>query len=329
MLFNNDKAVSPIVATLVLIVVAIAGAAAVGTIMGSFSSDVADQTNAEDTTVYTDSLSIEGSTTVQPVSEKLAEAYMDLHPTVQVTVGGGGSGAGIAGTEMELCDIGAASKDINPDEHPDLEVFQIGGSAVVAIVNGIDNVNQTTKAELGDIYANVAEDGTVGVSVSSGNLTYLNTSTTKITVYQRAESSGTEETFAKYLPDVDDDHKFHTDENVDSSNAVGKNGNAGVLAAVKDNDEGCIGFVDFGYADGEAGVTIISVDREDEVTSDSIKAALKGDSSAFPADLTRPLNYMTLGTPDDLEQEFINFARSPASAEYFDEVGYFSILELQ
>jgi len=46
--FNNDEGVSPIVATLVLIVVAIIGAAAVGLIMGTFSSQVSDQANAGD-----------------------------------------------------------------------------------------------------------------------------------------------------------------------------------------------------------------------------------------------------------------------------------------
>jgi len=35
--FKDTRAVSPIVATLVLVVVAISGAAAVGTIMGTFS----------------------------------------------------------------------------------------------------------------------------------------------------------------------------------------------------------------------------------------------------------------------------------------------------
>ncbi len=43
MMIKNNEAVSPIVATLVLIVVAIVGAAAVGLLMGSFSNNVADQ----------------------------------------------------------------------------------------------------------------------------------------------------------------------------------------------------------------------------------------------------------------------------------------------
>ncbi|MGB7993106.1 hypothetical protein, partial [Methanoregula sp.] len=44
---SNEVAVSPIVATLVLIVVAVIGAVAVGTIMGTFSTSVQKQANAQ------------------------------------------------------------------------------------------------------------------------------------------------------------------------------------------------------------------------------------------------------------------------------------------
>ncbi|MCD5409194.1 MAG: hypothetical protein LRZ87_00255, partial [Methanocellales archaeon] len=62
-------------ATLVLVVVAITGAAAVGTMTGAFSDEVAEQVTTEDIQGGT-SLLIAGSTTVQPVTELLAEAFM-------------------------------------------------------------------------------------------------------------------------------------------------------------------------------------------------------------------------------------------------------------
>ena len=40
-------------------------------------------------------LSIAGSTTVQPVAELLAEAFMAANPGVEVTVAGGGSSTGV------------------------------------------------------------------------------------------------------------------------------------------------------------------------------------------------------------------------------------------
>jgi phosphate transport system substrate-binding protein len=111
--FNNDVGVSPIVATLVLVVVAIAGAAAVGTIMGSFSSDVSDSTSVGDITgTASTELLIAGSDTVYLVSVPLAEAYMDEHHGIKITVQGGHSLAGIASTELDIIDIGSASMDV-------------------------------------------------------------------------------------------------------------------------------------------------------------------------------------------------------------------------
>ena len=64
---NHDMAVSPIVATLVLIVVAVIGAVAVGTIMGTFSSDVSKQANAgQAASASQTQVLVAGSTTLQP-----------------------------------------------------------------------------------------------------------------------------------------------------------------------------------------------------------------------------------------------------------------------
>ncbi len=326
MLFNNEKAVSPIVATLVLVVVAIAGAAAVGTIMGSFSSDVSDSASAaEASSASSTELLIGGSTTVQPVSEGLVDLYTKDHPGVKVTVQGGGSGAGIAGAEMGVLDIGSASKDVDTVlEHPDLQKFQIGGSAVVVIVNDdttLATVNNTTQANLDLLYLN-ANDGKVNVAVdASGTLNYSSTGTA-VAIFQRDEASGTEETFAKYLP------SYESAKDLDESEAAGKVGNSGVLAAVEDTKDS-IGFVDYGFAAGNDAVKMIGVEcYDDDVTEDNIVAALKGEDSPYPADLTRPLNYLTNGAPSTIEQSFINFALSPAAAPAFEDAGYFQMLDL-
>jgi phosphate transport system substrate-binding protein len=323
-LFNNEAGVSPIVATLVLVVVAIAGAAAVGTIMGSFSSDVSDQASAADSTAAASTeLLIAGSTTVQPVSELLAEAYMADHPGVKVTVQGGGSGAGITSTKLDIIDIGSASKDVDTTlDYPELQKFQIGGSAVVVITNeGSDLAGgNVTKTELFNIYSNVSES-TNKVAIDkdvNGNITQ--NGTTEYTVYQRAESSGTEETFAKYLGGA-----FKTAENVDDSNALGATGNAGVLEAVA-GSTAAIGFVDFGYANADdSGVAMLGVDGYTP-TKDNILDCLSGEDT-YQVDLTRPLNYLTNGNPSTVEQSYISYAMSPEAMDYFHEVGYFSIIE--
>ncbi|SFM25455.1 substrate-binding domain-containing protein [Methanolobus profundi] len=319
-LFNDEAGVSPIVATLVLVVVAIAGAAAVGTIMGSFSSDVSDSASAGDaTSAASTELLIAGSTTVQPVSELLAEAYMADHSGIKVTVQGGGSGAGITSTKLDIIDIGAASKDVDTvNEYPSLQKHQIGGSAVVVITNGVLEGYNTTQSELFAIYDNCTS-GKSYYAISGNNFTSA-TSGTQITVFQRSEASGTEETFAKYLGGDFEDAK-----DVDESEAIGAVGNAGVLAAVEDTTDS-LGFVDFGFAVSSETVTIVGVDGYNDVDEDAVLDCLAGEDT-YQEDLTRPLNYLTNGNPSTVEQSFINFAMSPAATEYFEEVGYFSIID--
>jgi len=336
-LFNNEAGVSPIVATLVLVVVAIAGAAAVGTIMGSFSSDVSDQANTDDlSSGASTEIVVAGSTTVQPVSELLAKAYMAENSGVKVTVQAGGSSAGIASAGMGIVDIGAASKFASDDDKtkfPDLEEHIIGGSAVVVITNenghtaGIENVS---KADLQMLY-------------NGSDVTSLDgMSTGKVIVYHRQEGSGTEETFAGYLFDSKNVDDAKADEasgfTTEIDTAVG---NQGVLDAVKSSDDVAIGFVDYGFADGTDGVYILGLDTDDDGTvefteanmdvKDAVKDLLadKDSSTYYEIGLCRPLVYLTNGAESSVTNDYLSFAMSPAALEYFDECGYFGITDLQ
>jgi phosphate transport system substrate-binding protein len=288
-MWNNTEAVSPIVATLVLVTVAIAGAAGVGMIQGTFSSSVAEDAG----------------------SSELAQG-------VKVTVQGGGSGAGVSSTGMDIVDIGAASRDPKPEEmtkFPDIKTHKIGGSAVVVIVNGLSG-NFTDKDELKNVFTLADDAGKVDLSVDgNGNITCAAGTTHQ--VYQRAEASGTEDTFNKYLKIT-----------IDDSKAEGKNGNAGVLKAVEDTTDS-IGFVDFGFADGSTVAALNMTGVEGYLpTEDNIKDQLKTDGTStvtYPYKLARPLNYLTNGEPNSMEQAFITFAMSPGATTYFEECGYFPV----
>jgi phosphate transport system substrate-binding protein len=269
---------------------------------------------------------IAGSITIQPFSELVAKEFMAENPNVKITVQGGGSGAAITSTELDIIDIGSADETVDTvNDHPLLQVHQIGGAAVVVITNegsALDGHN-ITQTELAQIYSNVTTSGTVTVDATSDNITYIGTTT--VNVYQRAEASGTEEIFAKYLGG-----QFKIDKYVDSSNAISVLGNAGVLEAVAGDSGNALGFVDFGYAnDDNSGVTILGVDchpsNKDDCETEIFKA-LAGDSTAnFPADMARPLNYLTKGAPSTVEQAFIDFVKSTRGQEIVEEVGYLSI----
>lgn len=327
MVFKNDKAVSPVVATLVLVVVAIIGAAAVGALLGAFSSDVSDEASAGETSgASSTELLIGGSTTVQPVSEVLADAYMEEHKGIKVNVQGGGSGAGVSGAEKGVLDIGSSSSAIAKADHPDLQVFEIGGSAVVLIGS-----NEVTAIEVpgADAAAQQANMKAIYTAAVEGVAEYDDTLTAStgaaLTVLQRSSASGTEETFSEYIGDGSKTF-------IDGTEALGKASNGDVYSAVKSASTPTIGFVDYGFynSDDSTELHLIGLGcTQAEITPTNIKAALKVKSTGtgtadFPTGLCRNLYYCTLGSPSSTEQSFINFAMSPGAIDFFHEAGTFS-----
>ncbi|MDP2217811.1 MAG: extracellular solute-binding protein [Methanolobus sp.] len=329
-LFNNEAGVSPIVATLVLVVVAIAGAAAVGTILGSFSSDVSSEASAGDAKMAASTeLLIAGSSTVQPVSELIAKEFMKQNAGIKVTVQGGGSGAGMTSAGLGIVDIGAASEEVPVSvttKYPDLQVHTIGGSAIAVIMNKNqpDTHLNISKTELQYIF-----NGTT----TGPNFMINNTpAPAGLKVFQRADKSGTEDTFAGYL--------FGSSTAIDGIATIeGANGNAGVLAKVAATPTS-IGFVDYGFATTTKDVKILNVEDKNNkgvdtvftASSDNIKKELALDKATgsvyYPHGLTRPLNYLTNGNPNTIQSAFIDFAMSPGSIPAFKATGYFSISEI-
>ena len=61
-------------------------------------------------------LTINGSTTVLPVVQKAGEAFMASHPSVHLSISGGGSGNGIKALIEKQCDIAMSSRDIQAKE---------------------------------------------------------------------------------------------------------------------------------------------------------------------------------------------------------------------
>lgn len=316
----NESAVSPIVATLVLIVVAVVGAVAVGTIMGTFSSDVAEQTNTGDVSGSASAeILIAGSTTVQPASELLAEAYMAQKPGVKITVQGGGSGAGIASAGMGIVDIGAASKylpDADAAKYPDLKEYVIGGSGVVAIINANATADSKdlvdiTKAQLTALYLNESVHGLAGIKYA----------------YHRAEASGTEDTFAEWIGNKDKEaiNKVTGEKGLHLKTATG---NSGILAAIQANTlADAIGFVDAGFAKDAAGIRVLKIDTKEATDANILDALKTGKDDKYPAGLTRPLVYLVNGNPSSIVKDYISFVQSPGAIDQFHAAGTFSALE--
>ena len=172
---NNELAVSPIVATLVLIVVAVIGAVAVGTIMGTFSTDVSKQASASQAgSAAQTEIIIAGSPYAIPAEQDLATDFQKLNPGIKVNVQGGGSLEAPPSVAMGVADIGMAVnpttlipnfQTANPTDptYQNFYITQVGGRGIVFIQDqsGVAVPNNIVAAsDIYTLYSNVARDGT-------------------------------------------------------------------------------------------------------------------------------------------------------------------------
>ncbi|WP_246495980.1 PstS family phosphate ABC transporter substrate-binding protein [Methanocalculus chunghsingensis] len=280
---------------------------------------------------------IAGSTTVQPVSEILASVYMRSHQNHQIIVEGGGSGAGIRRAGTGEIEIGATSRSVKDEEfllYPDLRVHQIGGSGIVVIASLDYPGSMITFEDLLLLYND--QDDHIS---NMGNIRNIRV------VVQRKDHSGTEEVFAEWLfpgsKDVDSALYAHDTSASGPVIQMAMDGNAGVLRVVKEHI-GAIGFVDFGYAEHDPGVKILrivdkgsqeAVPRDLSLVRKAIlnefrSGEMRDETLRYVPGLTRPLAYVTEQNPDDEVMAFIDFARSSDARRYFNEIGYFSMNEI-
>ena len=84
-----------------------------------------------------------GSTTIQPVAEKLAAAFIEKHPDIDITVQGGSSSTGIKSVANGIVDIGAASRDLRSSE-PDLVTHLLARDGIAIIVHPDNSIDRLT-----------------------------------------------------------------------------------------------------------------------------------------------------------------------------------------
>ncbi len=129
---QDAKAVSPAIATLILIVVAAVAAAAIGVMVQSSQGD-AGQTLSDKSAEVEGVISIKGSTTVLPINQLAAVGFMAKNPSYKVEVAGGGSTEGRMYAYMHKVDIGASSA-IWPDTDTVTDGVTVPGRGLQASV---------------------------------------------------------------------------------------------------------------------------------------------------------------------------------------------------
>ncbi|MGF7186728.1 phosphate transport system substrate-binding protein [Desulfitispora alkaliphila] len=235
-------------------------------------------------------ITMAGSTSVQPLSEELAAGFMNIHPNTRLEVSGGGSGAGVRAAQEGAADLGASSRAIRDDEtgvkditvaidgiavitHPDNPINDIAFDDITKIFNG----EITNWSEVGGDDANIV-------------------------VVTREEGSGTRGAFSEIV--LGDGEMAAT--------AIVQNSTGAVRESVS-NDANAIGYVSLGALNDS--VQAVAVDGVEATVADIV-------AGNYP--VARPFVYLA---PEDqplseLAQAFVDFVLSDDGQAIVEENGF-------
>jgi len=241
-------------------------------------------------------LTLTGSTTVLPISQMAAEAFMELHPKVNISVQGGGSGVGIAALIDQTADIANASRPINTKEIArcrEKGIDPVGNliaqDGIAIVVHTSNPIEELSLEQLKAIYTGeISKWSDLGGEVKP------------IVVVSRDVASGTFEVFKEK---VLKGSKTREDALMLASNKA--------VATTVSETPYAIGYVGIAYLSSEVkALKIDGVEPANEtVTSGKYEVA-------------RPLYMYTNGKPKGLAKEFIDFIMSREGQKIVEEVGF-------
>ena len=237
-------------------------------------------------------ISIAGSTTVQPISDGLAEAFMEKYD-INVTIQGGGSGTGIKMVGEGTVDIGASSREVKEDEKEkyNIKIYPIAIDGLAIIVHPSNKIENLSIEQLKRIFVGEIE-----------NWKELGGEDKEIVLVVRAEGSGTRDFFEEKVMG-----EFSL-----SRKALQKPSNGAVKATIASN-ENAIGYIGAGYIDD-----YIKAVRIEGIYPDPENIR----SGEY--ELSRKLYYITKKESEDL-RKFMDFVLSDEGQDIVETLGFIRI----
>lgn len=243
-----------------------------------------------------ESITLSGSTTVLPVAQAAADAYMNTHANAEIMVIGGGSSVGIQAAGEGTASIGMSSRDLKAEEktrYPDLVSTVIGNDGIALIVHPSNPVGPLTLEQVKGIYQG-----------KYTNWKDLGGPDMAIVVVGRDSASGTREFFHEKVMNKED---F-------VAGQLEKNSNGAVKQTVAQTP-GAIGYVGLGYIDGTVRAVPILVDGTP--IEPTVRTVL---DRKYP--ISRPLILVTKGEPAGLAKDYITFLLGPEGQKILEKEGF-------
>ena len=248
-------------------------------------------------TAWAGNLVIKGSTTVLPIAQKVAEAYMKQNPDVKISIEGGGSGNGIKAIIDGSTDIANSSRFIKGKE-VSLAVekgrypvpFAVAYDCIVPVVHPSNNLTNITTDQLKRIYMGQVK-----------NWKEIGGPDSPVVVISRDTSSGTYEVWAE---------KVLKGEKV-FPGALLQASNGAIVQAVSKN-KNAVGYIGIGYISSE--VKALKVDKIEGTPETTL-------NGSYP--ISRALYMFTPGWPEGDTLNFINYVLHPQKGQkYVLEAGF-------
>ena len=254
-------------------------------------------------------LKVSGSTTVLPIAQKAADAYMATHPNADIQITGGGSGVGVQQIGEKSVDIGMSSRELSATEktkYPALVRNVVAKDGIAIIVNPANEVKVISAQTAADIYTGKI---TKWSQVFGGNVPNTNN---QIVVVGRDSASGTRTFF-----DTDPTGILHGA--APTKSMLEKNSNGAVTQTIAQTP-GAIGYVSIGFVDKSVKALPIWWNDPTKAVSPTKENVL---DKSYP--INRELFMFTNGQPTGLAKDYIDFILSPAGQKIVDEEGYVSL----
>ncbi len=244
----------------------------VGLLAGCGGSEPEDKPTAG----LSGSITVAGSTSVQPFSEVLAEEFMVQNPQTQINIQGGGSSQGIEAAASGIADIGASSRELKAEES-NLKQNVIAKDGIAVIVHPANTVRDLSLAQLKDIFTG-----------KTTNWKELGGADLAINLVSREAGSGTRDGFESLVMNK---------EPVTDKALVGNS--TGAVKTMIAGDKAAIGYISLAAIDDTIQTAKV------EGVEPSIANVSNGSYK-----ISRPFIYVTKDEPMGLAKEFIKFALS-------------------
>ena len=250
---------------------------------------------------------VKGSDTLLPLTQELAEQYLEKHPESEIIVTGGGSGVGIAALPENTTDIAMASRRIKFGEKMkfaeiglDAREVIVAYDALAVVVNPSNPVDSLTREQLEAIFRGKIT-----------NWKEVGGEDRKIVVYSRETSSGTYEFFKESVLD----NKNYM------SSILSMPATGAIIQSVKQT-KGAIGYIGLAYLNRFVKPLSVSYDGGRHYAEPSVRTAADG---SYP--IVRPLYYYYDAEKESIVSPFVSYVLSDEGQASVLEQGFVPVRE--